>query len=146
MPHTREMIDRLKSDLFNFDFSLDGHRALPNNEKNPENSNKNDENLNKKSDNVGKREENSTRSNIYYPIRQFKKIGKIVEKILGKFLLRFDFKGFKVTNITDRKLPVHIRVQPFQDYENGQKILNLGGKFAWVGCLETILPEVLYQF
>ena len=45
-------------------------------------------------------------------------------------------------NITNNSMPVHIRVQPFQDLENGSKISNLGGKLAWVGCLETIVPEL----
>jgi hypothetical protein len=66
----------------------------------------------------------NNRLNYFYPIRQFKTI------------------GFTVTNISPITIPVHIRIQPFQDLENGTKILALGGKFAWNGSLEKVLPEV----
>jgi len=67
---------------------------------------------------------NKNKSNIYYPTRQFKTI------------------GFSVTNVTAKPVPLHIRIQPFQDMENGTKILNLGGKFAWIGSLEQAVQEL----
>ncbi len=66
----------------------------------------------------------NSKLNVYYPTRQFKTI------------------GFAVTNITSKSISIHMRIQPFQDMENGTKIVNLGGKFAWVGSLEHMVAEV----
>eukprot|EP01114_Cavostelium_apophysatum_P012728 TRINITY_DN2914_c0_g1_i2.p1 TRINITY_DN2914_c0_g1~~TRINITY_DN2914_c0_g1_i2.p1 ORF type:complete len:1117 (-),score=390.23 TRINITY_DN2914_c0_g1_i2:29-3379(-) len=63
-------------------------------------------------------------SKVFYPIRQFKNV------------------KFVVKNITDQAMPVAIRVQPFQDLENGMRSTSLGGKIAWTGVLDRKIPEL----
>lgn len=62
---------------------------------------------------------------IYYPIRQFRTIGVEI-----------------VNTCKETMESAHIRIQPFQDLENGIRNTNLGGKLAWVGSLDFKLNGV----
>lgn len=45
-------------------------------------------------------------------------------------------------NESDVSFPCHLHIQPFQDLENGVRQLQMGGRLAWVGCLESDIAQV----